>query len=306
LVSVRYTLLDEENGQPLPENVAVFDDGYVQMVIGAGGFFPGLHRCVPLLDEVGKPETFTVPAVDAFGEANPNIGPVLVPKEQAPEGLKVGERVQLSNGMKARVTMVDDTGVTIDANHPFAGRSLALTAELTAEPKPAAEVLQTATFACGCFWGIELAFQRCKGVVVTEVGYAQGAVDNPTYEQVCSGSTGHTEAVKVMFNPSDVSYESLCDLFWDRLGESRYKLNQVGNDRGTQYRHGIYTHSDDQLKVARATLKEAEAAASGQTVHTEVEPVAIYWSAEDYHQQYLQKGGQSARKTAEETIRCYG
>jgi peptide-methionine (S)-S-oxide reductase len=113
--------------------------------------------------------------------------------------------------------------------------------------------------------------------------------------------------VRRLLVAAQVSYERLCELFWDRLGESRYKLNQVGNDRGTQYRHGIYPLDAEQTKTALATLDEAKAAAPlGMRVHTEVLPAEEFWDAEGYHQQYLQKGGQNAKKQARETIRCYG
>ena len=128
----------------------------------------------------------------------------------------------------------------------------------------------------------------------------------PSYEAVCSGSTGHTEAVQVHFDPAEVTYNRLCDLFWERLSDNRYLLNQVGNDRGTQYRHGIYTHNEAQADVAAASKERLKMAAAGQTIHTEVLPAEKFWPAETYHQQYLQKGGQDAKKAATETIRCYG
>ena len=103
---------------------------------------------------------------------------------------------------------------------------------------------ETATFAGGCFWGVELAFQREPGVVGTKVGYCQGDTEEPSYEQVCSGATGHTEAVSVVFDPKVATYGRLCELLVDRLGENVWLENQVGNDRGTQYRSGIYTHSE--------------------------------------------------------------
>jgi len=230
-----------------------------------------------------------------------------------PPGLSAGDKVKLSNGLKARVTEVSAaTGdVTIDANHPLAGKELLLTAELKDAPQPSNQVLDTACFAGGCFWGLELAYQREPGVVATAVGYAQGHQDSPTYREVCSGSTGHTEAVQVRFDPTKVSYARLCELFWDRLGENRYLLNQVGNDRGTQYRHGIYTYSPSQQITAQASLDAVVASAADRQIHTELLPAeqtgtGKFWVAEEYHLQYLQKGGQSAKKTASETIRCYG
>ena len=297
VVNVDFSLV-AETGEALPSEADVFDQGNVRFVVGAGGYIEGLHSSVQKLGAVGVEQTFTLLPAECFGDSNPDLGPVFVPKEAAPEGLKVGDRVKLANGLKATIVAADASGVTIDANKPLSGKSLKLKLSLSSEPKMAGESLK--------IWGIELAFQRQPGVLATEVGYAQGEVDEPDYKTVCSGSTGHTEAVRVLYDPAVVSYEELLALFWARLGESRYKLNQVGNDRGTQYRHGIYPHNGEQLEAAKASFELAKAAADGQTIHTEIEPAKAFWRAEEYHQQYLQKGGQSAKKQAAETIRCYG
>ena len=168
-----------------------------------------------------------------FGERDPRLGPIPVPAANAPKGMQPGDRAGLSNGATARVMSVSDEKVVIDANHLYAGEDLTLTVTLL-EP-PNGRPLQEATFAGGCFWGVELAYQREPGVVRTEVGYAQGADPSPSYEAVCSGVTGHTEAVRVRYDPARVSYERLCDLLLDRLGENRYALNRVGNDQGTPW-----------------------------------------------------------------------
>lgn len=105
-----------------------------------------------------------------------------------------------------------------------------------------------ATFAGGCFWGLELAYQRIDGVKRTQVGYTQGHTSNPSYDEVCNGTTGHTEAVQVVFDESKVSFRSLCDLLWTRIDPTA--LNRVGNDCGSQYRHGIFFHNEEQRKVA--------------------------------------------------------
>ena len=141
------------------------------------------------------------------------------------------------------------------------------------------------------------------GVVSTAVGYTRGQKVDPTYEEVSSGTTGHTEAIQVIYDPRMVSYRSLVQLGLDRLGGDVYKLNQVGNDRGTQYRHGIYYHDDEQRRVAEELL--AGLGGSGE-VMTELEEAGVFYPAEEYNQQYLLKGGQSARKGASEAIRCYG
>lgn len=144
-------------------------------------------------------------------------------------------------------------------------------------------------------------------MVSTKVGYTQGHVENPTYQQVCAGSTGHTEAVAVDFDPSKVSYAELIKLFWERLGGSALTPNQVGNDTGTQYRSGIYFVNDEQEQVAEESIR-AKSGAFGKPVVVEMLSGADvpFYLAEAYHQQYLQKGGQSAEKGASETIRCYG
>ena len=142
---------------------------------------------------------------------------------------------------------------------------------------------------------------RIPGVVGTAVGYTQGHVPRPTYEQVCRGTTGHTEAVAITYDPNVVSYAQLVHRAMDRLGENKYLLNQVDNDQGTQYRHGVYYHTPAQKAVAEAVL-----ATYGADCVTECRPATEWYAAEDYHQQYLLKGGQSARKGDGTAIRCYG
>lgn len=150
----------------------------------------------------------------------------------------------------------------------------------------------------------ELAYQRMPGVISTHVGYTQGHKIHPTYEEVCTGTTGHTEAIRVIYDPNVVAYKDLVKLGLDRLGADVYKLNQVGNDRGSQYRHGIYFHNDEQMRVAEELLNALKK--EGREVMTELEKAKTFYMAEQYHQQYLLKGGQSAKKGASETIRCYG
>lgn len=142
---------------------------------------------------------------------------------------------------------------------------------------------------------------REPGVVGTAVGYTQGSKESPSYQEVCSGTTGHTEAIAVIYDPEQVSYSRLVHLAMDRLGEDKYNLNQVGNDRGTQYRHGVYYYTPEQQQVAETIL-----ATFGEDCVTECKPVTTFWMAEDYHQQYLLKGGQSAKKKEDAHIRCYG
>lgn len=174
-------------------------------------------------------------------------------------------------------------------------------------------ITELATFAGGCFWGIELAFQRVPGVLHTEVGYTQGHMKNPTYEQVCSGRTGHTEAVQLKFDPAMVSYDELLTVFWDRINPTQ--LNKQGNDVGTQYRSGIYYHTEEQKEEAFASRDREQKKWTRPTpsnevqtlpIVTEILPAAEWYKAEEYHQAYLEKGGQCARKGDTSSIRCYG
>lgn len=166
------------------------------------------------------------------------------------------------------------------------------------------EKYEVATFAGGCFWGTELHFQRIPGVVATCVGYTQGDMERPSYSQVCSGVSGHTEGIQLLYDPKVISYDKLCDKLLSTVDSTA--LNRVGNDMGTQYRHGIYPHTPAQTAAADAAIKREQKKRGSNKVVTEVFPAAIFWPAEKYHQRYLQKGGQSAEKNAAEPVRCYG
>ena len=144
--------------------------------------------------------------------------------------------------------------------------------------------------ALGCFWGAERVFWQAEGVHVTEVGYAGGITPNPTYEETCSGKTGHTEVVRVVFDPSVISLDSILKLFWESHDPTQGM--RQGNDIGTQYRSAIYTTSDTQLKAVRESQKAYQAAlkAAGRgDITTEIKPLDAFYYAEDYHQQYLAK-----------------
>ena len=147
-------------------------------------------------------------------------------------------------------------------------------------------------------------FQRIPGVVATCVGYTQGAVERPTYAQVCAGTTGHTEGIQLVYDAQVVEYEALCDKLLSTVDPTA--LNRVGNDVGTQYRHGIYFHTAQQAAAAERAIARAQAGLGGRRVVTELKPAAVFYPAERYHQRYLQKGGQDASKGAVERVRCYG
>lgn len=162
---------------------------------------------------------------------------------------------------------------------------------------------EKATFAAGCFWGVELAFQRVPGVMHTMVGYTAGYKEHPAYKEVCAGSTGHTEAVHMIFNPKVVSYQELLLVLFDRMDPTT--KDRQGNDRGTQYRSGIYYHTDEQKVVAEEFIKEIQPKYSSPIV-VELLKAAKFWPAEDYHQHYLEKGSQKASKGCLDPIKCYG
>ncbi len=155
---------------------------------------------------------------------------------------------------------------------------------------PWPEGLEQAVFAMGCFWGVERIFWQIPGVWSTAVGYVAGATPNPTYEEVCSGRTGHTEAVLVVYDPAVVSYDDLLKAFWENHDPTQGM--RQGNDIGTQYRSGVYTLNETQAAAAtasRAAYEQALAKYRMGPITTEVAPLGPFYYAEDYHQQYLAK-----------------
>jgi peptide-methionine (S)-S-oxide reductase len=151
--------------------------------------------------------------------------------------------------------------------------------------------LERATFAAGCFWGIEAAFRQIKGVVETAVGYTGGTVPEPDYKKVCSGRTGHAEAVGIIFDPAVVSYEKLLDTFWTIHDPTQ--VNRQGPDIGTSYRSAIFYHSPEQKELAEASKTRLANSKKyqGKTIATEIVPAPEFWKAEEYHQQYYEKCG---------------
>ena len=151
---------------------------------------------------------------------------------------------------------------------------------------------ERATFAAGCFWGVEAAFRQVEGVISTEVGYIGGIVENPTYEQVCSGRTGHAEAVSVEYDSSRVSYDELLNVFWENHDPTT--LNRQGPDIGAQYRSAIFFHSPEQETAARASKETLQQSGKyKRPVVTEITAAPEFYRAEDYHQQYFEKRGVS-------------
>lgn len=181
-------------------------------------------------------------------------------------------------------------------NDALAGRNVAIPTATThfvnGNPlKPSYPIgMQQAMFGMGCFWGAERKFWQLSGVYITAVGYAAGITPNPTYEEVCSGMTGHNEVVLVVFDPQIISYEQLLKVFWENHNPTQGM--QQGNDKGTQYRSGIYYFNQDQQDMANASLQAFQTAlksAGYGAITTEVLSASEFYFAEAYHQQYLAK-----------------
>lgn len=149
---------------------------------------------------------------------------------------------------------------------------------------------EKATLGAGCFWGVEVAFRQVKGVRDAAVGYLGGTLANPTYKAVCSGKTGHAEVVEVQFDPTEVSYDNLLDVFWENHDPTT--LNRQGPDVGTQYRSAIFYHTPEQRAAAIASKERVQASGRfNRPIVTEITPASMFYAAEDYHQRYLEKRG---------------
>jgi peptide-methionine (S)-S-oxide reductase len=150
---------------------------------------------------------------------------------------------------------------------------------------------EKATFAAGCFWGVEETFRQLKGVKTTTVGYTGGHSENPTYEEVCTDTTGHAEAVEVEFDPAQVRYGDLLDVFWSNHDPTQ--LNRQGPDFGKQYRSAIFFHTAEQERLARESKEQLTAEHRySRPIMTQIVPATTFYPAEEYHQQYLAKRGQ--------------
>ncbi|HEV8131998.1 MAG TPA: peptide-methionine (S)-S-oxide reductase MsrA [Acidobacteriota bacterium] len=156
--------------------------------------------------------------------------------------------------------------------------------------------MEKATFAAGCFWGVEAAFRQLEGVTSTQVGYTGGALENPTYEDVCTDRTGHAEAVELEYDPSQVSYDRLLDEFWNVHDPTT--PNRQGPDVGTQYRSAIFFHTPEQRSAALVSKGNLEKSGRHKKpIITEIVPASEFYRAEEYHQQYLEKRGMSSCRT---------
>ena len=173
----------------------------------------------------------------------------------------------------------------------MSARGLDATQAPPVEPDAAPAGLALATFAAGCFWGVEDFFHSIPGVVDAVSGYTGGSVVGPTYGQVCSGTTGHAEAVLVTFDPAVVSYDALLEAFWQHHDPTT--PNRQGPDVGTQYRSAVFVHDAEQEREARASVARFQARFARPIV-TEITPASTFWPAETYHQRYVEKTGHGA------------
>ena len=146
--------------------------------------------------------------------------------------------------------------------------------------------MEKATFAAGCFWGVEAAFQKIDGVKDTTVGYIGGHTKNPTYKEVCTNTTGHAEATQITYDPNKVTYEELLGVFWDIHNPTQ--LNRQGLDVGTQYRSAIFYHNEEQKQIAEES-RDNQQKKYDKKITTEINPATEFYSAEDYHQKYFEK-----------------
>ena len=152
--------------------------------------------------------------------------------------------------------------------------------------------MEKAIFGAGCFWGVEEAFRQLPGVKSTAVGYTGGTTKNPTYEDVCSHTTGHAEAVEIEFDPAEISYTKLLDVFWDCHNPTTY--NRQGPDVGSQYRSAIFFHTPEQKELALKSKEKLEKSGKfNRPIVTEITPASTFYRAEEYHQQYMSKRGMS-------------
>jgi len=153
--------------------------------------------------------------------------------------------------------------------------------------------MQKATFAAGCFWGVEAAFQKIKGVRDTKVGYSGGRTKNPTYEKVCTNKTGHAEVIQITYDPKEVNYERLLEVFWEIHDPTQ--LNRQGPDVGTQYRSAIFYHNEEQKNIAEVS-KSNQQQKYDKKITTEISPIKDFYLAEKYHQKYFEKNKSASYK----------
>lgn len=343
-----------------PENDYVpeglFDtSGRITFVVGGGNYLPALHELVVGMSTNSEVSNVSVDA--GFGAYQSDLvievpfsnlfKTILNHDVKKRRQIRPRQILHLKGGFQVTVVKVVDNSdgggeeeskiVVVDANHPLAGSSYSCSLKVvniapnptastpeTATPPMTSSPFKIATVAMGCFWGGELAFMRMTGVVGTRVGYTQGHVENPTYEQVCDGMTGHREAIQVTYDTRVCSYEDILDVYFERLAATLVattsstsgaaaseeglaaSVANMPSSKSMQYQHGIYYHDGEQCQEAEKYLASHEYSWYRDRYNIELKQAAPFYSAEERHQQYLYKGGQSARKGSREIIRCYG
>lgn len=320
IVDIRFNLTPEHGYVP---NTLFDTSGTVSLVLGWGNYLPGLHE---LITGMAVGESVQNQSIDAgWGSKRKDL--IVTVKKNAmaflhnPELIQVGAKLRLKRTLDVEVVAIDADTITVDANPPLAGSSFLCSLEvlricsnpaMIEDAGLASSQYKVAEFALGCFWGAELAFLRVHGVVGTKVGYTQGITtyEHLTYEDVCSGHTKHREAVMVIYDVTVVSYEQLLAVAMERLKLTtvQYPTSLFDEEsESDQYKHGFYYHDEEQKQLAEALLKNDNSIPF--QIHSyciEVKPASKWYDAEEYHQKYLLKGGQSAKKGSKETIRCYG
>jgi len=319
--------------------------GIVTFVLGWGNYLPGLHQLVEGCRAGDEVQNISVDAGWGerrndliFQVPYDKLSQILA--RQSPESstyssisgrIKVGASLTLPGNIDVMIKEIrdQDSLVILDANPPLAGSSYSCSFRVleVLSPPPlqsgrmeyspgdcstanSPAEYEIATFALGCFWGAELAFLRQPGVVGTQVGYTQGTTQFPTYEQVSAGKTKHREALMVVYDASVVSYDDLMCLAVERLEQtvSPMELHQLfqhdddEEEETSQYKYGFFFHTDAQRASATEFLDVSKNGRFG----IELLPASVFYKAEEDHQQYLLKGGQSAKKGSKETIRCFG
>lgn len=325
VVTVQLDLTPEDGF--VPEHL--FDSsGEVTFVLGWGNYLPGLHEL--LLGGMSEGDSVSNVSIDAgFGRHNPEMV-IEVPKAnlkkvQNMDKIVPNATLNLQGGIQVNVLKVTKDTIIVDANHPLAGSSYSCTVKVlsidsypldklefheSSSPTNHNSPFEVATFAMGCFWGVELALMRMPGVVGTRAGYTQGTKD-PSYEEIKEGNTGHREAVMVIYDRNVVSYKEILAVYNERLAVTApeyFKLDifaEEDDEEGpdSQYKHGLYFHNAEQEKMAREYVGSIK---DSRYCDVELKPASAFYSAEEKHQQYLYKGGQAARKGCREIIRCYG
>ncbi len=207
------------------------------------------------------------------------MGPTATPRTQVSSGASSGAQAGSTAGANTSPSGAAPTPTTDAASK-----------DATSMDSTVQGATQTAMFGAGCFWGVQAKFDKIDGVIATEVGYAGGTMDKPTYKDVCTDETGHAEVVHITFDPAKVSYQQLVDAFFTLHDPTQ--MNRQGPDYGTQYRTVIFYYSPEQQQTAEATIQRlTEAKKFPRPIVTKVVPAAEFWKAEDYHQKYLKKRG---------------